>query len=219
MKQKFYHASIDNNIKLFDNKHNKASNDFGPGLYITDNIQQAIDRLKTHKQGVIYESEIDINNSSLIVKNLWNDEESCKEYMYLFRLLTQKNKESILLELKDELKDIDIFCGPMLSKLIKFDKAVDIFHGDEEMKKEADLNLQTRKYEIQKINCVNSFDDLMRHMEFFKNEFNQYCLRSDKAIDMFNKGILKINYIKDGNIEAERKLVYDFTSNEIKYLN
>ena len=111
MKQKFYHASIDDKIKLFDNKHNKASNDFGPGLYITDNFEQAIDRLKKYKQGVIYESEIDIKDSSLFVKDLWNDEESCKEYIYLFRFLTEKKHESILLELKDELKDIDVFCG------------------------------------------------------------------------------------------------------------
>ena len=110
------------------------------------------------------------------------------------------------------------FVDAMLSELIKFDKAVDIFHGDEEMKKEIGLNLKIQKYEKQNINCVNSFDDLMKYMEFFKKNFNQYCLRSDNAIDMFNKGILKINYIKDGIIESERKLVYDFSCNEIKYL-
>ena len=59
---KLYHATYNGNIIQFDSKHSRKDIDFGPGLYVTDNLEQAINWSTKNNNG----------NGTPVVTNLTN---------------------------------------------------------------------------------------------------------------------------------------------------
>lgn len=222
MNMRLYHGTNEINLKYLSCINSKKDNDFGIGLYLTSNEEQAKIWAKQKAKrtgtdiGAVYESEIDVDNISLKTLKYAKDEEDYNYLIYICRC----EAESVANETITNFKNVDIIYGPMVRNIAKLKCAIRRFHGD-------DIPILSMKDKIKSINynieCdVATFEDLERKINLYGDENNQYCFKSDKAIELFNKGIKKVTYIKQNNgeiITSEQLLEYDKKLKEIKYIN
>ena len=185
---KLYHGSPDRNIEKFKiiSRENNTP-EFGDGVYFTSNKVQAKKRsCLNSKSGAIYEIDIDIDK--LKGRNLEND-----DLFYYLSYLNRIDLKELVDECLDELDGLDYISGKML-------KNIDEFKINAEQFNNGDIVLE----EFKKLT------------KWFGKGYNQFCFKTNKAIDLVNNSITKIYYTsqddKKNNIKIE-KIQYYFYSN------
>ncbi len=213
---RLYHGTDKSDLEYLDNTKSKPDNDFGIGLYLTSNICQAKKwakrKSKCTGKGAVYESEIDLNNISLNILEYTGDEEDYNYLCYLCRYET----EVVVNEIIPNFESVDIICGPMIGNSGEYKSAIDCFHGE-------DIPFSSMKDKIKYINynveCdISNFEDLESRIKLYGD---QYCFKSKRVIEMFNKGIKQVTYIEKINgktITSTQLLEYDKKLNKIKYI-
>lgn len=161
-----FHSSPERNIKEFKIIVREDNTpEFGDGLYFTSNIEQAKKwSCSKSKKGAIY--EIDINIVQLKGKNLEND-----DLFYYLSYLNRIDLKELVDECLDELNGLDYVYGKML-------KNIDDFKIYAEKFNEGNIELK----EFKKLT------------KWFGKGYNQYCFKTDKAVDLVNNSIKKIHY-------------------------
>lgn len=210
----FYHATNYNNITCFDSHHNKKNTDFGHGLYLTNNINQAkewaIKKGKENNIRVVYVSEFNLDSLNLNELKFNQNRNAFYDIFYLCRNET----EDVLDDIIEDYNKIDILYGPVIKNSEKFKKYIDIFHGEYD-------NLKKIKNKIEyKNKQINSFDDLIDEITYFDDDNIQYCLKNDRVVNYFNMNIKEMLIIsKSGKIIKKINLSFDNKKKEIIYQN
>lgn len=226
---RLYHATGKCDLEYIDDIYSKSDNDFGKGVYVTSIKEQAEDWAKKKSKdrdnykgiGAVYEGEVDLDDLSILEYS--EDDEDFNYLCYLCRYEAEKvAKETI-----NNFEKADIIYGPMLAKPEKYKECIKCFHcGDEEYRDEDFAFLPNKdkvksiKYDVK---CdIITFKDLEDRMKLHDtSRRNQFCLKSKKVIELFNKGIKKVTYIKrnkKGFSYSEQFLEYDEKQNKIIYL-
>lgn len=221
---RLYHGTGKCELEYLDDTFSKSDNDFGIGLYVTSIKEQAEDWAKkkskdsdNHKGiGAIYESEVDLNDLSILEYS-----EADEDFNYLC-YLCRYEVESVAKDTINNFEKADAIYGPMLRSIKIFKDSIETFHGDDEYAFLPDKDkVKSIKYDTK---CkIVTFKDLERKIKIHDpNNKNQFCFKSDKAIELFNKGIKKVTYIKrneKGFCYSEQFLEFDEKQNKIIYLN
>lgn len=163
---KLYHGSPDRNIEKFKILFRKNNTpEFGDGVYFTSNKNQAKEwSCFKSKNGAIYEIDIDIDK--LKGKNLEND-----DLFYYLSYLNRIDLKELIDECLDDLNGLDYVFGKML-------KNIDEFKINAEKFNNGDIELE----EFKKLT------------KWFGKGYNQYCFKTNEAIDLVNNSITKIHY-------------------------
>ena len=212
----FFHATYRDDFDYIDKKYSKKNNDFGEGLYLSTNIDQAIawarKKLKKKGKGVIYVSDFNIN------KKIFNElsyEKNERLFNYIYYNCRNKTEESMDLVDSDYNK-YDVIYGPMIDDVNQFEWALRRFHG----KNIKIMNIKNLKITIKENSSVfiNSIEELATYLKFFDKNNYQYCLKSDPIIYYFNRGIKRIILVnKNGNIKTAKTLSFDEKNKKIIY--
>lgn len=210
---KLFHGTTKTNLKYLDKIKSKKDNDFGSGLYFTSNLEQAKNwSIKKGKaKGAVYEIEIDLNKIPL--KVIKYDKEKFNELCYHCRNKSEEQAKEFI----EDFENADIIYGRMLGSIHLFKKYMNELHGN-------NFSILKNQDKIKSINynvkCdIMTFEDLEKKIKLFGTEENdQYCFRSDKAIEFANKQIKKIHYTKI-KIVSEKLVQFDNAERKIKYMN
>lgn len=174
---KLYHGSKNVNIKSFDSKHNSSgTNDFGNGIYFTSNFKKAKEwSCKGSENGAVYEIDISFEESNLNIKHLKID---CNDLYYLF-YICRIGLPELAMDFVDDFEKYDVISGPVLCSA----------NQNGGIYKYIDIAEQFNKGDI-------SFEYLRQETRLFKEDFNQWCFRTEKAIKYLNGRLSKKYLIK-----------------------
>lgn len=190
---KIYHGTNERNLPFLDDIKKRFDLDFGNGIYLTSNIDQAIEWSCRHQnEGAVYEYEIDLSALKELKLSIAED-----DYYYLC-YLCKINLEFIAKETIDNFEDADVVYGCMIKNVKKFkDKAEEFNEGN--------INLE----EFKNITKIHNAKD-------------QFCFKKEKAINLVNEGIQKIYYTERKNTEIIIKdfktIIYDKDEKKYKYI-
>ena len=176
-----YHGSKDKNIKIFHIiPRNNNPPEFGDGVYFTSILNQAIEwSCRYNNTGAVYTIDIDLEQLNGI--NLRNRRDDEQALFYYTAYLNRINLRDIAIDCLGELDGIDYIFGDVIAETRKFITLSEQFNcGDIEIDQFIEKTKTIEKYE-------------------------QYCFRSQKAINMINCSIKEIIYTKkiDGIISCD----------------
>ena len=176
---KFYHGTDNRNIERFVMFNKSPKKDFGKGVYLTTNIEQAKEwSCKYSVTGAVY--EFDINLENLKQLDLSNVED-----LYYVIYLCRINLEDIAKETIDNFDNADIVSGFMLDGSIgDFEKIAELFN-------EGEL----------------SYDEFYSKINMFDKDKNQICVKTEQGLAEINAGIVKKYYTKIEKKSNERKKI------------
>ena len=138
--------------------------DFGAGVYFTSNYDQAKEWSCKHKdKGAVY--GIDIDLSLLMGKSLDKEDELFYYALYLNRIGLNEIADDCL----TEISNMDYLYGRMLYDTRHFIPKAKMFN-------EGMCSLEIFK--------------MLTYPMLFNNDYNQYCFRTEKAIQLVNKSII-----------------------------
>ena len=217
-----YHGTDKVDLEYLDSIESRKDIDFGFGLYVTSNKEQAEDWAKKKGEwagtgiGAVYESEIDIDNIPLKVLEYAEGDEDYNCLCYLCRY----EAEEVASDTITNFENVDIIYGPMIGNAKEFKSNIKCFHGE-------DIPFLSIKDKVKSINYnvksnISTFEDLVSRINLYGDEKNdQYCFKSEKAKEILNEGIKKVTYIKKINnefITSKQLLKYDKKLKKIKYI-
>lgn len=159
---KLYHGSKDKNITEFKLIHKRNNLDFGEGVYLTVNKEQAEQWAKKNEtSGAVYVFEIDLKDLRVIEYT----DEDLNYVLYLCRIGLEKD---VARETIDGFDEADVISGKMLDGLTKeFELIAEKFN-------EGDI----------------SYDELKERIKLFDKK-DQLCFKTQKAIDLLNKCLIE----------------------------
>ena len=176
---KIYHGSPDRNIKKFELNYRKARTDldFGKGVYFTSKFEQAQTwSCKRTKSGAVYECDVDFTNINLLQYDSSRDE----DLLYLL-CFCRIGLEDIASEVAEGFDEADVIEGLVLDGTIPdFQKVAEQFV-------EGDL----------------TFKELEEASKIYGDSKNQFCLKTEKALDILNSGLCKVYFTEkneDGSV-------------------
>lgn len=185
---KLYHGTSCRNIEKFEIikrnlKYNtKGAPDLGPGVYFTSSKEQAKRLSCMYSEcGAIYEIDINLNLLNGIIKPIPDED------YYILCYLSRINLSNVANETIDNYEECDYIFGKVIKNTKNFDVIANKFNDqyDEEMFIEKDWKAL--------------FNEFKENVRFHKN-MNQYCFKSEKALDLINSNITNIFYTKNGKI-------------------
>lgn len=169
---KLYHGSKNVNLRSFEPKYNSfGTRDFGDGIYFTSDFQKAIERsCKDSKRGAVYEIDINFEESGLNIKCFEND---CDDLYYLF-YICRIGLPELAVDFVDDFEKYDVITGPVLC-------------GTNEkggIYRYVDIAEQFNNGDI-------TFKDLRTKTKLFGNFFDQWCFKTERAIEYINERLSK----------------------------
>lgn len=180
---KLYHGSPYRNINHFDFRHNRRGDlDFGKGVYFTSNFEQAKEwSCNKKKTGAVYECDIDLSSFKIIHYNS-RENEDLLYILYLCRI----GLEDIAVETINGFDKADIIAGLMLDG------------------RTVDFRIIAEKFNEGDI----SFDEFSKQTKLYENVFDQFCIKTQRVLDMVNVSISNVYYTKkeQGIIEIEQEI-------------
>lgn len=185
---KLYHGTSCRNIEKFKiikrnlKDNTKGAPDLGPGVYFTSSKEQAEKLSCMYSDcGAIYEIDIDLDLLNGIIKS-----EPDEDY-YILCYLSRINLSDVANETVNNYDECDYIFGKVIKDTKNFDIIANKFNdqNDEEMFTDGDWQAL--------------FKEFKKNVKFHEN-MNQYCFKSEKALDLINSNIANIYYTKNGKI-------------------